>query len=90
MAGWVFWLCFLDGLLIAEIETNFLIGLLIAKEGFGVRVLFFLVWLIGVFAKKWPKRVGGSDHETQQWVTEVCGPATVVWLWVCWLVVFWL
>jgi hypothetical protein len=41
-AGWVFLLCFPDGLLIAKIETNILIELLIAEEGiWSLGVLFF-------------------------------------------------
>jgi hypothetical protein len=72
-AGWVFLLCFPDGLLIAEIETNILIELLIADEGiWSLGVLFFLVWQIGVFAEKWSERLGGSGRETQSWVTVVC------------------
>jgi hypothetical protein len=73
-AGWVFLLCFQDGLLIAEIETNVLIELLIAEEGIwslGV-LFFFLVWQIGVFAEKWSERLGGYGRETQPWVTVVC------------------
>jgi hypothetical protein len=39
-AGWVFLLCFPYGLLIAEIEKNILIGLLIAEEE---------IWSLGFF-----------------------------------------
>jgi hypothetical protein len=71
-AGWVFPLCFPCGLLIAKIETNILIGLLIAEEGIWSLGFVFCFWLIGVFVEKWPARVGGSSRETPPWVTVVC------------------
>jgi hypothetical protein len=58
-AGWVFLLCFPDGLLIAEIETNVLIELLIAEEGiWSLGVLFFFGLADWGFCRKVVGEVG--------------------------------